>query len=201
MKKRMLILCLVLILLLCGCKKVPESYTVQVKGREMTVNVKSFTITHGTDTYTYIRTGAGVENQMNYYTTIHYPNGGKWEIKEEFVGSLCVSSKVETSDDFDSREYLDGEILLEAIKQALEQKSAIESANPQLDWERLAFGIFALSLGGLGLLCPRKMWNIRVMFKRWRYKDLDPTEEGLAAYQIGSGILVVLGVIFILIAF
>ncbi len=201
MKKRVLILGLILILLLSGCTKVPDTYSVSVKGVELIVNLKNHTISHGDDTYAYVHTGIGVKDQKTEQTTFYYPNGGKWSIEEEFVGNLCVSSTVETSDDFDSIGYLPGETLLEAMKQASEKQSVIEATKPQINWGRLACGVFFLLFGALGLIFPEQMWNVRVALRRWRYKDMDPTETGMAAYQISSGILVVLGVIFILIAF
>lgn len=193
-KLRILALLAVLAVLLVGC--VPKTtFEVTVDGKQFVVDIEKDTISDGTHTYHYVTTAASGSNVERHNLTLTYPNGSTYECKWSVYRGEITNESFLAGKGYDQIAYTPGPTLYRVYRAANEQYQSQRF----IDWRCLGLGIAMSGAGVFGLCFPYAAWELRVFLSRWRYRDADPSDDGLFAARIGHGLALILGIILVLI--
>lgn len=174
------VLCLVLMLSLCGCGEEKTSdtniKTVNRNDIEYTIDTKERTIRDDQQVYSYTIDASG--------TTIIYPDGKSFTWKESNGISTGIASL-----DFDYSVHTDPMILLDVIDSAYHTKNGSSHDNAGL-------GAVLIIVGIVDAIWSEKIWFLNW---GWRYKNAEPSDFALGLYRVGGIIAVIVGLVLIII--
>ena len=151
---------------LSACGKPPETYTVQWRGRSITVNTVESTITSGPDVIKYDISRYG----MPYELHIYYPDGSSfWWQKDKTSGGGGWSG------DYSSGRYIDGMVLV----------NILESGFPEDRSDKILLGILLLIVSLVHIFAPVGIWACCFGM----YRSGEPDEGELIAIRILGGLI------------
>ena len=178
MKKRMAILIIFVMLLLCACSEAGTVYTVVRDDISYMVDVENHTISDGTHTYQYEFSG----NSNDYNVDIVYPNGSTY-----WFNQSGFSGYGGWSDDYDEDKYVDGDTLCEVL---------LEKAPKEAHPERIFASILFAAVGVFQIISPYTAWYLGY---GWRYKNAEPSDAALGLNRVMGVVAVIIAVIFLFI--
>ena len=179
--KKCVLLLLLAVLLLTGCSK------------KITVDADNGTISDGEYTYTYTETTKTNEIGTFRTITITYPNGAQYYWRDNQYNSGPSSLTWDHTDNYDPVEYIDGNLLMEALTDPQEQEDEFQF-QPGLFFVGLLF----LGVGIWHMCTPYTIWW---MEHGWVYKNAEPSDRAIGVIMAGGIILSVFGVILVIVSF
>lgn len=193
--KRLIPIVLALVLVLCACEKQKTVFTMEIGGYPLTVNTENSSISDGTNSYRYSRTGIFAANGGTEKTTIYYPNDSTYWWSMSTSGGVSSGSGG-WSDDYDETRYVPGDTLVAAVDQALENTSA--SRDAAVNWAWILCGLFCVPYGIFACALPKEAWYLDHLGRMWQYRNPEPTEAALKMTRIGGGICIAVGVFLLI---
>ena len=190
MKKRIIPILLLCILLLAGCTR-GQIYEFRLSGQEFVADLENNTLTVGSHTYTFAQTGS---SYMDRGYTITYPNGSTYT-EQSLVKNGTIVKEIITSEGFDSQGYLQGDHLVDAVKQAYNLKEQRKDEN-QKDISFLIFGVICLVLGFIQFRYPEGIWYMKHW---WCVDGGEPSDMYLDMSRAGGGLSMILGLILMIV--
>lgn len=175
MKKGLvLLLSIFLLLCLCACTEVEETYVVERGWRTFQVDTKACMVSDGTHTYTYTFVG----DSDSYGITVTYPDGSSYTQSKSGTHITGSASK-----DYDHNRYVSGDMLCDVIAEGAAEPS--REGNPLISVLLVGIGLFFL-------LAPHTAWYLEW---GWRFKNAEPSNLALISNRIVGGIVILGGVL------
>ena len=171
MKRYLALLCLVLLVLLCGCGREPASTVYEKDG--YTVDTQAQTITKGEDV---IRYSFG----SNGTVTFTYPDNTTTTWTQNGNFGSGTSSLL-----FDSDRWPTALDLINVLDR--DDLSQPRTGNP--------LGLLLIPLGILQAVFPQAFWFLN---HGWKYKDAEPSELALGLGRVGGALVAIIGLIMLL---
>lgn len=187
--KRVTAILLFALLLLSGCVA-SSKQTVTVNLVKYTVNTQNHTISDGTNTYVYLKTGTGTDTNWTSTLTINYPDGSAYSYTE-YDKDGVVTDEESWMGQYDSQYAAPAD-----LKAALEMVST--KRNVRVDAGRLIGGIACVVIGVVGLCFPTLGFYLRYGLY---VENAEPTDFYLFMARIGAAACVVLGIVISVMAF
>ena len=167
MKRYLALLCLVLLVLLCGCGREPVSTVYEKDG--YTVDTQAQIITKGEDV---IRYSFGSNGKV----TFTYPDNTTTSWSQNGTGTSSLFFDFDRwPGALDLMDVLDRDDLPER-----------KTGNP--------LGLLLIPLGVLQAFFPQAFWFIN---HGWKYKDAEPSDLALGLGRVGGALVAIIGLIML----
>lgn len=168
MKRYLSLLCLVLLVLLCGCGREPVSTVYEKDG--YTVDTQAQTITKGEDV---IRYSFGSNGKV----TFTYPDNTTTSWSQNGAGTSSLF--------FDFDRWPGALDLIDVLDR--DDLPERKTGNP--------LGLLLIPLGILQAVFPQAFWFLN---HGWKYKDAEPSELALGLGRVGGALVAIIGLIMLL---
>lgn len=165
---------------LVGCYSYQEPDGVGVysssDGVSYSINYNKKSIEYNGVEYTYAVDGS----RENPTITITYPNGAT------YFSDGDISS---WSDNYDETLFTPGQELVKRIRPSY---TAVRRAPGA--WNFIVTAICIVT-GLFQAIFPRKAWELGHLFTAWKYKSIEPSDDGLTMGRVSGIILIIIGVL------
>jgi len=188
MKKISAVLLLLLTLLLFGCGSEPQQptpYITNIDGQQLEITFDPSNASAGC-----IHTANGDYSfayQMSGSLEIIYPDGSKCSMTN-INGGIAASINYD-SETVRAKGFIDRFDLYWVIE------SAYKSQHPQRSGPSPVIAVLFFAIGAWYLASPYTVWQLS---HGWKFKNAEPSDEILILYRIGGGILIFIGVLFVI---
>ena len=179
MKKiTIILLMLATFFILTGCGKSEPTYNVNIRGKEFTVDKANGTIYDGENIYKYMynHTVSGTNIEITYPDASTY-----WETQNEKRGAGYMG----WSDDYDENRYVEGEVLVDAIRKGNPKKP---------NTGNIVLMIVLVAIGLWNVISPYSSWYVSY---GWRYKNAEPSDVALTIMRISGVILIIVTLVMV----
>ncbi len=198
MKRKCLIIAILAALLLlltaCGSGNQAKSYDltvdVYVDGNELRIQFDDDSFSSGSiwemsGTYKFEIKAQSDGNRF----TLQYPDGYVYT-RTERDGMIAITEGY-TAEERKAKGFPDGGEVAQAIKRAAFTPQSDDANNGPA----IVAAILVLLVGLWHLCAPASAWYLEW---GWRYKDAEPSDIALTLYRVSGGVILIIGVIFLL---
>ena len=176
---RLILPLLLLALILSGCAGEVQPYEYVRDDISVTVDPIQCRITCGEDVYLY----EVEKTEIRTSYVIQYPNGAIFQWTSGEYGGAGG-----WTDDYDESTYIPGEILVDALDQAVRQAAPHRERNGNV-----GIGLLLIGLGSVSFFIPHLPFYLKY---GWRFENAEPSDAYITVTRIGGAIAAVVGLVW-----